>query len=67
MKNLDFELLSEALNLLAELTAGQPPQHWVACGGSSLLALGLVNRPTIRDVDVAVLKALDHEPLIEEI
>ncbi len=27
-------------------------QHLVVCGGSSLLALGLVRRPTTRDVDI---------------
>lgn len=52
MKKLDTKLLDEALNLLAELTADHPPQHWVVCGGSSLLALGLGNRDKTRDVDV---------------
>lgn len=52
MKKLDTKLLDDALDLLAELTADQPPQHWVVCGGSSLLALGLVRRTTTRDVDV---------------
>jgi len=49
---IDAKLLEEALELLAELTADQPEQHWVVCGGSSLLALGLVRRTTTRDVDV---------------
>lgn len=62
MKKLDSKLLEEALNLLAELTADQPAQHWVVCGGSSLLALGLVSRPTTRDVDV--LARVDDEGLI---
>jgi hypothetical protein len=52
MKKLDSKLLDEALTLLAELTADHPPQHWVVCGGSSLLALGLVSRDKTRDVDV---------------
>lgn len=62
MKKLDSELLDEALNLLAELTADHPSQHWVVCGGSSLLALGLVSRPTTRDVDV--LARVSDEGLI---
>jgi hypothetical protein len=52
MKMLDASLLDEALSLLAESTEGHPKQHWVVCGGSSLLALGLVSRTTTRDVDV---------------
>lgn len=52
MQKLNASLLDEALSLLAELTADRPEQHWVVCGGSSLLALGLVSRTTTRDVDV---------------
>jgi len=52
MKKLDSALLDEALTLLAELTSDHPPRHWVVCGGSSLLALGLVSRQKTRDVDV---------------
>jgi hypothetical protein len=52
MKKLNASLLDEALNLLAESTEDHPNQHWVVCGGSSLLALGLVSRTTTRDVDV---------------
>ena len=52
MRKLDDSLLEEVLALLAELTAGRPQQHFVVCGGSSLLALGLVSRTTTRDVDV---------------
>lgn len=52
MKKLDSFLLDEALTLLAELTQSQPPQHFVVCGGSSLLVLGLVRRSTTQDVDV---------------
>jgi hypothetical protein len=61
-RKLDTDLLDESLNLLAELTAEHPPQHWVVCGGSSLLALGLVGRTTTRDVDV--LAAVDDGGLI---
>jgi hypothetical protein len=52
MTKLNSSLLEEALNLLAESTEDHPIQHWVVCGGSSLLALGLVSRTTTRDVDV---------------
>jgi hypothetical protein len=52
MGNLNEKLLHAALALLAELIADKPPQHFVVCGGSSLLALDLVNRTTTRDVDV---------------
>ena len=52
MKMLNATLLDEALSLLAESTEGHPKQHWVVCGGSSLLALGLISRTTTRDVDV---------------
>lgn len=46
--------LDRALGLLGELLAAQnrPPQHFVVCGGSSLLALGLVRRTTTQDVDI---------------
>lgn len=51
---IDQKRLDEALGLLGELLAsrGRPGQHFVVCGGSSLLALGLVRRTTTRDVDV---------------
>jgi hypothetical protein len=52
MKKLNKDLLAEALRILAELTQDQPTRHFVVCGGSSLLALGLVNRKTTKDVDV---------------
>lgn len=52
LQKLNADLLDEALNLLAESTEDHPIQHWVVCGGSSLLALGLVSRTTTRDVDV---------------
>ena len=46
--------LEQALGLLGELLAsrGRPAEHFVVCGGSSLLALGLVRRTTTRDVDI---------------
>jgi len=48
------ETLDRALGLLGELLAARnhPPQHFVVCGGSSLLALGLVSRTTTQDVDI---------------
>ena len=52
MKKLNKDLLAEALKTLAELTQDQPARHFVVCGGSSLLALGLVSRQTTKDVDV---------------
>lgn len=46
--------LDRALGLLGELLAAQnrSPQHFVVCGGSSLLALGLIRRTTTQDVDI---------------
>jgi hypothetical protein len=40
--------LDRALNLLGELMEARhhPTQHFVVCGGSSLLALGLAKRTT---------------------
>jgi len=52
IRKLDASLLEDSLCLLAELTEAHPRQHWVVCGGSSLLALGLISRRTTRDVDV---------------
>lgn len=52
MKKLNKEILEEALKTLAELTEDLPAHHFVVCGGSSLLALGLVSRKTTKDVDV---------------
>lgn len=48
------ERLHQALSLLGELLAlrERPNEHFVVCGGSSLLALGLVRRTTTRDVDI---------------
>lgn len=46
--------LTRALALLGELleVREHPTQHFVVCGGSSLLALGLVTRTTTKDVDI---------------
>lgn len=54
MNRLDQCVLQRALELLGELMnlKEHPMQHLVVCGGSSLLALGLVRRPTTRDVDI---------------
>ncbi len=54
MRRITPETLDRALGLLGELLAsqGRPHQHFVVCGGSSLLALGLVGRTTTQDVDI---------------
>jgi hypothetical protein len=54
MENFGKEMLREALTLLSEVIeqAGQPAQHFVVCGGSSLIAMELVSRTATRDVDV---------------
>jgi hypothetical protein len=52
MSQIDRAILDEALGLLAELIEDQEAQHYVVCGGSSLLALGLIRRTTTKDVDV---------------
>ncbi len=54
MKNFDASFLHKALGLLAELMdlRDHPKQHFVVCGGSSLLALGLVRRTVTQDVDI---------------
>ncbi len=51
---IDANRLKNALSLLGELLAARqrPASHFVVCGGSSLIALGLVNRSVTRDVDV---------------
>jgi hypothetical protein len=51
---IDTEKLHAALTLLGELMASRqrPSTHLVVCGGSSLLALDLVDRSATRDVDV---------------
>lgn len=59
------QLLEQALGLLGELLAsrGRSAEHFVVCGGSSLLALGLVRRTTTRDVDV--LARMEDGHLVE--
>jgi hypothetical protein len=54
MKRFGKEMLQEALSLLGEVLEkeNQPLQHFVVCGGSSLLALDLVSRTATRDVDI---------------
>lgn len=52
MKKLNKDLLEETVTMLADLTEAFEPSHFVVCGGSSLLALGLVRRKTTRDVDL---------------
>lgn len=63
MKKLNKDLLAEALQTLAELTQDQPARHFVVCGGSSLLALGLVSRQNTKDVDV--LASLEDGALVK--
>lgn len=57
--------MEQALSLLGEVLAsrGHPPRHFVVCGGSSLLALGLISRTTTRDVDV--LARLEARRLVQ--
>jgi len=54
MRPITPETLDRALGLLGELLAARnhPHRHFVVCGGSSLLALGLVSRTTTQDVDI---------------
>ncbi len=54
MPKLTADSLHKALGLLAELMElrAHPAQHFVVCGGSSLLALGLVRRTVTQDVDI---------------
>lgn len=54
MPRITPDTLESALGLLGELLTARnhPPQHFVVCGGSSLLALGLVSRTTTQDVDI---------------
>jgi hypothetical protein len=65
MKNFGTKMLNEALTLLGEVIAhgGHPPQHFVVCGGSSLLALELVSRTATRDVDI--LARLEERQLVQ--
>jgi hypothetical protein len=73
MKKLGKETLERALTLLAEKLEfdGAAPVSLVVCGGSSLIALGLVNRTT-KDVDVLALmdeegRLLSSDPLPEAV
>ncbi len=53
-RSITADTLHRALALLGELMElrARPPHHFVVCGGSSLLALGLVQRTVTRDVDI---------------
>lgn len=55
-KNIDISKLSEALAILNEqlMLADSEPQHLVVCGGSALIATGLVPRTT-QDVDIVAI------------
>lgn len=55
-KNIDISKLSEALVILNEqlMLADSEPQHLVVCGGSALIATGLVPRTT-QDVDIVAI------------
>ncbi len=65
MNRFGKDILERALNLLGEVLAsrGHPPCHFVVCGGSSLLALGLISRTATRDVDV--LARLEARRLVQ--
>jgi len=65
MRQIGKELLEQALGLLEEVIRhrGKPSQHFVVCGGSSLLALELVSRTTTRDVDI--LASLEDGELVQ--
>jgi len=64
MQKITSDTLNKALGLLGELLAARdhPEQHFVVCGGSSLLAMGLVRRTTTQDVDI--LAKIDAQGLI---
>jgi Nucleotidyltransferase of unknown function (DUF6036) len=72
-KKLNKDMLEQALALLAEKLEFDhaEPASLVVCGGSSLIALGLVNRTT-KDVDVLALmdgqgRLLPSQPLPEAV
>jgi hypothetical protein len=54
MSQITADSLHQALALLGELLdlRDHPAHHFVVCGGSSLIALGLVRRTVTRDVDI---------------
>lgn len=49
--DIDSNILGEALKLLGQFLPPEEEYHFVVCGGSSLIALGLIHRTT-QDVDV---------------
>lgn len=65
MNRFGRDTLEQALTLLGEIVAarGHPAEHFVVCGGSSLLALGLISRTATRDVDV--LARLESRRLVQ--
>jgi hypothetical protein len=64
MRSITAESLHRALALLGELMElrAHPAHHFVVCGGSSLLALGLVRRTVTQDVDI--LGQIDADDII---
>ena len=64
MPKITPQTLDRALTLLGELmeVRRHPAQHFVVCGGSSLIALGLVSRTTTVDVDI--LARIEHNSLV---
>lgn len=62
MLSLDRQRLETALGLLGELLAAGKKDafHLVVCGGSALIAQGVVSRAT-QDVDVLAQRNWDHE------
>jgi hypothetical protein len=64
MAEITPQTLDQALALLGELMEARdhPSQHFVVCGGSSLIALGLVSRTTTVDVDI--LARIEHNRLV---
>ncbi len=74
MTLIDKSTLDRALDLLGQRLQfeGVGPFHLIACGGSALIARGLVLRTTTKDVDVVALASaegdlLDPEPLPPEL
>ncbi len=65
MNQIGKEILDQAFHLLGEViqARGRSHQHFVVCGGSSLLALELVSRLTTRDVDI--LARLEEQGLVQ--
>jgi hypothetical protein len=65
MNRFGKDMLHEALALLGEVLEqeGHLPQHFVVCGGSSLLALDLVSRTATRDVDI--LARFENRQLVQ--